>query len=275
MAEDNKRLLILGSKSGGGGAATWGQITGTLSDQTDLQNALNTKADSSSVPTSTSDLTNDSGFITLSDVPAQTQADWNQSDNTKVDFIKNKPTLGTMAAESASDYTPTSGLATVATTGSYSDLTNTPTIPAAQIQSDWNQSDNTQVDFIKNKPTIPTVNDNTITIQKNGTTVDSFTTNASSGKTINISGVQNEITSSNKLSADLVEDGTTNKVFTATEQSKLSGIAAGAEVNVQSDWNVTDTSSDAYIVNKPTIPTVNDATITLQDDGQRCLHAFS
>lgn len=33
---------------------------------------------------------------------------------------------------------------------------------------------------------IPTVNDSTITIQKNGTTVDSFTTNAASNKTINI-----------------------------------------------------------------------------------------
>lgn len=32
---------------------------------------------------------------------------------------------------------------------------------------------------------------------------------------------------------------------------KLSGIAAGAEVNVQPDWNTTDTSSDAYIKNKP------------------------
>ena len=28
-------------------------------------------------------------------------------------------------------------------------------IPAAQIQSDWTQADNTKVDFIKNKPTIP------------------------------------------------------------------------------------------------------------------------
>ena len=36
------------------------------------------------------------------------------------------------------------------------------------------------------KPTIPTVNDSTITIQMNGSTVDSFTTNASSGKTINL-----------------------------------------------------------------------------------------
>uniref|UniRef100_UPI0022E4C1BB hypothetical protein n=1 Tax=Enterocloster aldenensis TaxID=358742 RepID=UPI0022E4C1BB len=32
---------------------------------------------------------------------------------------------------------------------------------------------------------------------------------------------------------------------------KLAGIASGAEVNVQPDWNVTDTGSDAYIRNKP------------------------
>lgn len=63
---------------------------------------------------------------------------------------------------------------------------------------------------------------------------------------------QDKITSTNKLSADLISDGTTNKVFTATEKTKLSGIAAGAEVNVQSDWNVTDNTSDAFIKNKPT-----------------------
>lgn len=33
---------------------------------------------------------------------------------------------------------------------------------------------------------------------------------------------------------------------------KLSGIASGAEVNVQSDWSITDTNSDSYIKNKPT-----------------------
>lgn len=70
-----------------------------------------------------------------------------------------------------------------------------------------------------------------------------------------VSGLQTEITSTNKLSADLVEDGTTNKVFTATEKTKLAGMQAGAEVNVQADWNVTDSSSDAYIKNKPSIPT--------------------
>lgn len=48
-----------------------------------------------------------------------------------------------------------SSLATVATTGDYGDLLNTPTIPAAQVQSDWNQATTTAVDYIKNKPTIP------------------------------------------------------------------------------------------------------------------------
>ena len=50
-----------------------------------------------------------------------------------------------------------SALATVATSGSYNDLLNKPTIPAAQVQSDWNEADNTKVDYIKNKPTIPNV----------------------------------------------------------------------------------------------------------------------
>ena len=49
----------------------------------------------------------------------------------------------------------TSSLATVATSGSYSDLLNKPTIPAAQVNSDWNA--NTGVAQILNKPTIPTL----------------------------------------------------------------------------------------------------------------------
>lgn len=33
--------------------------------------------------------------------------------------------------------------------------TDVVTVPEAQVQSDWDQSDNTKVDYIKNKPTIP------------------------------------------------------------------------------------------------------------------------
>jgi len=46
----------------------------------------------------------------------------------------------------------------------------------------------------------------------------------------------------------------TDNNFTTTEKLKLDGIAAGAEVNVQADWNETNPDSDAYIQNKPTIP---------------------
>jgi len=84
------------------------------------------------IPTATSDLVNDSGFITSSDIPSNVSA-----------FIND---VG---------YLTSSDVAEVAISGDYDDLTNKPTIPAAQIQSDWDQSDNTQVDYIKNKPTIP------------------------------------------------------------------------------------------------------------------------
>ena len=49
--------------------------------------------------------------------------------------------------------------------------------------------------------------------------------------------------------------------------TKLNGIATGAEVNVQSNWAETDSTSDAYIQNKPTIPTVNNGTLTINVNG--------
>lgn len=49
------------------------------------------------------------------------------------------------------------GLSDVATSGSYNDLEDVPAIPAAQIQSDWSQTNASSLDFIKNKPIIPTV----------------------------------------------------------------------------------------------------------------------
>jgi len=55
-----------------------------------------------------------------------------------------------------------SSLATIATTGNYNDLTN--------------------------QPTIPTVNDATLTIQQNGTTVGTFTANQSTNTTVNLAG---------------------------------------------------------------------------------------
>ena len=46
--------------------------------------------------------------------------------------------------------------------------------------------------------------------------------------------------------------GATSNDYTTAEKNKLEGIQAGAEVNVNADWN--STSGDAQILNKPTIP---------------------
>ena len=108
------------------------------------------------------------------------QADWTEADNTKLDYIKNKPNLATVAtsgsyndlsdkpsipaAQVNSDWNANSGvaeilnkpnLATVATSGSYNDLSDKPSIPAAQVNSDWNASSG--VAQILNKPNLATV----------------------------------------------------------------------------------------------------------------------
>lgn len=55
--------------------------------------------------------------------------------------------------------------------------------------------------------------------------------------------------------------GLSTNDYTTEEKTKLAGIAAGAEVNVQSDWNAT--SGDAMIKNKPTIPAaVTESTVS-------------
>lgn len=64
----------------------------------------------------------------------------------KLDYslLDNTPTIP--AAQVNSDWNANSGVA---------QILNKPTIPAAQVQSDWNEADNTKADYIKNKPTIP------------------------------------------------------------------------------------------------------------------------
>ena len=86
---------------------------------------------------------------------AQVNSDWNSTSG--VSEILNKPTIPTATSDLTNDsgFVTSSDLATVATTGSYTDLTNTPSIPAAQVNSDWNSTSG--VSEILNKPTLATV----------------------------------------------------------------------------------------------------------------------
>lgn len=136
---------------------------------------------------------------------AQVQANWTETDSTNPSFIQNKPTLGTMAAEDASNYTPSAGLSDVAISGSYNDLLNKPTIPAAQVNADWDAVSG--VAQILNKPTIPAAaNDATITITQGGVTKGSFTTNQSTNATIDIDAVSSSLSAGNGIDINVSDE---------------------------------------------------------------------
>ena len=136
--------------------------------------------------------------------------------------VTGKPSSYTPAAHTQAASTIT-GLAKVATSGSYTDLSNKPTIPVIDSALSATSTNGLQNKVIKtaldrkansshthtksqitdfpalatvatsgsytdlaNKPAIPTVNNATLTIQKNGTTVKTFTANASANVTANI-----------------------------------------------------------------------------------------
>ena len=96
------------------------------------------------------------GYLTT-----ETQSDYNQTDSSAVDFIKNKPSLFDGDYDSLTnkpslfdgDYGSLSNQPSLFS-GAYADLSGKPTIPSAQVQSDYDQTDDTAVDFIKNKPTL-------------------------------------------------------------------------------------------------------------------------
>ena len=115
-----------------------------------------------------------------------------------------------------------SELATVATSGSYNDLSD--------------------------KPTIPTVNNATLTIQKNGTTVQTFTANQSTNATANIS--------------------VPTKTSDITNDSGFITSSALAPYALSADLATVATSGDYDdLSNKPTIPTVGNGTITITQGG--------
>ena len=179
---------------------------------------------------------------------ANVQADWNQSDSTADDYIKNKPA-----------------------------------IPAAQVQSDWDEADTTDPAYIKNKPSIPVVpplkevvagTGITITESAEAVTIaatNEFTTaektklsGIEAGAEVNVQAnwSQSDSTADDYIKnkpSNLVQDASyvhTDNNFTTAEKNKLSGIAAGAEVNVQSDWNQSNSAADDYIKNKPAVPSM-------------------
>ena len=159
-------------------------------------------------------------------------------------------------------YAKSADLAAVATTGSYDDLTDKPTIPAAQVQSDWLEADTSAKSYILNKPTIPSAQVQSDWNEADSSAVD-YIKNKPNLATVATSGSYTDL--SNKPT-DATQSA--SGLMSSTDKTKLDGIASGAEENVQSDWSQSDNTADDYIKNKPTIPTVNDGTLTLKNGDQ-------
>ena len=164
------------------------QKNGALVDEFTANQSSN-KTINITVPTQTSELTNNSGFITAADVPAQVNADWEAESGAAQ--ILHKPTISELQIQSVSNDTIyfTNGtyavmkaewnnvldkpvFALVATTNDYNDLSNKPDtishfindkgyitidqVPAQQ-QADWEEADDTQPTYIQHKPDLSDV----------------------------------------------------------------------------------------------------------------------
>lgn len=275
------------SATGGGtaDAVDWGNITGSMSNQTDLMTALNAKANTADLAT----VATSGDYDDLTDKPT--------IGNATLTIQKNGTSAGTFTANATSNKTIN---ITVPTTAADVSALPASTKYGASIAVSVNTTD------YKVTTTLKDQDGNTLgTAQVIDLPLESVVVNGSydntnkkiiltlqNGNTIDIpvadlvAGLQSEITSSNKLSSDLVDDTNhTHKFVTAAQITKLNGIASGAEVNVQANWAESDSSSDAYIQNKPslatvatsgsyndlsnkpTIPTVNNATLTIQKNG--------
>jgi len=138
-----------------------------------------------------------------------------------------------------------SGLSTVASSGSYTDLSNQPTIPAAQVQSDWNATSG--MGQVLNKPTLSTVATtgdytdllNKPTIPAATTIVNDLTTGGSTaalsaemGKTLNtnISAETSRATTAEATKIAKVDafTGDVTGMYDATKVAKIQGVDVAA-----------------------------------------------
>ena len=203
------------------------------------------------IPSKTSDLTNDSGFINqLKTINNESLIGTGNLTIEGSDFsgsyndLTDKPTIPSKTSDLTNDSGFISQIKTINNesligtgnltidtfSGDYNDLSNKPTIPTktSDLTNDSGFVIDTSLssvatsgdyDDLSNKPTIPTVNDATITITQGGVTKGTFTTNQSGNSTIALDA------------------------------------GGGGGTQVQSDWTETDSTSMAYILHKPTIPT--------------------
>jgi hypothetical protein len=211
---------IISASGGGGGAGDWGSIGGNIEDQTDLIAALDAKQDTI---TDSDDVTEGATHLFLTESERtklggiQAGAEVNTVDSVNGQTgtvsldIPDPSDFATAAQGATADTAVQPGdLATVATTGAYSDLSGTPTLGTAASQNSTDfatAAQGTKADTALQSSDIANLVPNT--------------------RTVNTKALSSNVT----LTQDDVGDGTTYKQYSSTEKTKLAGIASGAQVN--------------------------------------------
>lgn len=211
---------------------------------------------------------------------ANVQADWAQTDTAADDYIKNKP----QNLVQDPDYVHTDNNFT---DGDKSKLGGIESGAEANVQADWNEADNTQDDYIKNKPDLSVYatksevttglagKQDTLTAGSNISIVNNVISATAEPQ------VQADWTQTDNTQVDYIKNKPTNLVqdanyvhtdnnFTNADKTKLAGVEAGAEANVQADWAQTNSSADDYIKNKPASkPLVAGANISITESASQ------
>lgn len=232
--------------AGGAGTASVQYVDSKVSDEASARVAGD-NAVRAAIPTATSQLTNDSGFV-----------------ETEHDPVFEASPAGSITAAKMTSWDNKSDFS-----GSYNDLTDKPTIPAAQVQADWAETSSSSKAFIRNKPVIPPgsvvdsyldpTSENPV---QNKVIADALNNKQGTLSTEQLAAVNSGITAA-KVST---YDGYATTIAGKADSSSLAAVATSGSYNdlsnkptipaaqVNSDWNAS--SGKAQILNKPTLATV-------------------
>lgn len=231
----------------------WGDITSKPSfSDIAISGSYNDLVDTPTIPTKTSELTNDSGYITSvswEDVTSKPELSQVAISGSYSD-LSDTPIIPTKTSQLINDsgfLTSSNGLITSV---SWNDITNKPNFSTVATSGSYND--------LSNKPTIPNVYNKTLTIQKNGTNVATFTSNSNTDVTadITVPTKVSELSNDSGFITGISWDKVTNKPTLAT---------------VATSGSYTDLS------NTPTIPTKvsqleNDMGFGTGGDTSDCVH---
>ena len=189
------------------------------------------------------------------------QSDWNTVDETLDSYVWNKPDLSIFATRTELDGR-LQGKQDKLTPGNNITIENNVISATAdpQQQADWAQNDSEAVDYIKNRPQNLVQDPDYVHTDNNFSDADkNKLLEIEPGAEVNVQADWAQTDSSaddyiKNRPQNLVQDANyvhTDNNFTTTEKNKLAGIEAGAEVNVQSDWDQNDSTKDDYIKHRP------------------------